>query len=192
MRYPDFLPALALLGLLAACSDGPTRPTIGAEAVTLSRAMSVTAAPTRTPFGAYLYTCGGAPPEDLRVTDGGTLHFHGAGNDNRWISDSGNPLIDGREINEVDLNLNLKNGVGLAHGSSTLTPDAGGGTWNMRFHVDVQTGESWGAGHGTGELRDMSIEWTGHELTDGPAGPEGCQDQPFARVEGTITAGSGP
>ncbi|MEE9245672.1 MAG: hypothetical protein V3U63_05665 [Gemmatimonadota bacterium] len=70
----------------------------------------------------------------------------------------GNPLIDGIETNEVDVNIDHKGGY--AHGTGTLRPDAHpNGTWQIKFTVNTSTGTSHGIGHGTGDLRGMSLKW---------------------------------
>jgi hypothetical protein len=78
----------------------------------------------------------------------------------------GNPLIDGFETNEVDANLDLKSGVGFAHGKG-----------------------SSGTGRGTGDLQGMSMAWesSGGLVFDNP-----CSSLPGVPVTGIITTPGGP
>lgn len=186
------LPMLRALGvltglfLLGACSDGA--PPLGPELPDPSAFNSVTEVPHGTTFEGFIYTCGGSAPEDVRVTDGGTLHVRGARNENRWVTD--NPLLNGVVNNVVNFNVEQKNGAGHAHGTGTLVPDAVDGEWKLDFHIDL-SGKAWvgarGSGHGTGELTGMSIQWSGTPDNSGTDGPEGCSETSFSSVSGVIT-----
>lgn len=183
------LGALTGLFIFGACSDGA--PPLGPELPhpsTSNSVTSVTEAPSRTGFEGFIYSCDGSPPEEVRVTDGGTLHVRGLSNENRWVT--GNPLLDGVVTNVVDLNVELKNGAGHVHGTGTLAPDAVDGEWKLDFHIDP-SGNAWvgarGSGHGTGELTGLSIQWSTTPDDSGTDGLEGCSESSFATVAGVIT-----
>ena len=188
-RPPMFrtLGVIIVLFLFAACS-GDSTPPLGPETRSPSTSHSGAVAPPRTGFEGFIYSCDGAPPDEVRVTPGGTLHITGVSNENRWVT--GHPLLDGVVTNVVDLNTDLKSGAGHVHGTATLVPDAVDGEWKLDFHIDV-SGMGWvgarGSGRGTGDLTGMSIRWTTTPDNSGMDGPEGCAEISFARVSGVIT-----
>lgn len=175
--------AAAVAAVLAvACEHGATSPDA------LAPLLDATRAPTREAFQGFVFFCSSGPPDRAWVTPGGTFHFRKAGNTNQWVT--GNPLIDGIETNEVDLNLNFKNGIGFAHGTSTLVPDAFNGTWQMEFHVNVSNGTAHGVGHGTGDLQGMSLKWD-NVVTAIPPNP--CNPAlGGAETTGIVTTPRGP
>ncbi|MHC4708933.1 MAG: hypothetical protein ACYTA3_00525 [Planctomycetota bacterium] len=184
MRYDHAAPAVALLTLFGACTEGPT--SLAPETDALVPLMDATAAPTRSAFEGFIYFCTNPPPP-IWFTPGGTAHFRNTQNTNEWVV--GNPLIDGFETNEVDANLDLKSGVGFAHGKGTLVPAAVAGTWELDFHVNMLDGSSSGTGRGTGDLQGMSMAWesSGGLVFDNP-----CSSLPGVPVTGIITTPGGP
>lgn len=183
MRYDSLLSIAVSLGVITACTDRQTNPTATLD-IRASSAAAVTPA-TRTEFRGVINFCEEASLDRLIVTPGGTLHLHGVGNRTQWVT--GNPLIDGFEENAVLVNVNLKDASGAAHLDVSLKPDAVNGTWEIRQTVKVRGGApagSFGVGHGTGELRGMTIEFTGEP----PAGATSvCNpDLGAATVQGVI------
>jgi hypothetical protein len=168
-----------------ACDQGATSPDA------LAPLLDATAAPTRTSFDGYIYFCSdGQPPDREWFAPGGTLHFRNAGNTNQW--DMGNPLIDGIETNEVDLNLNFNGGVGFVHGTSPLVPFAVSGTWQIKFHVNTSNGTARGVGHGTGNLQGMSLKFS-NVVSTATTPPNPCNTAPDrAWTTGIITTPRGP
>lgn len=155
----QILATAALLCLLGACTDGRTSPTGLTDLAPLGSASEAPA--TQTEFAGFINFCELASNDRAMLTRGGTLHLRLVGNRNQWAT--GNSLVDGFEQNAVLLNLNLKNGRGAAHLDVTLKPDAVDGTWEIRQTVrivDFAPAGSTGVGHGTGELRGMTIKFT--------------------------------
>jgi hypothetical protein len=131
--------------------------------------------------------CTTDPPDRQWVTPGGTLHFRNSGVTLLW--DMGNPLIDGIETVEADLNRNLKRGVGFVHGTSTLVPFAVNGTWEIKFHINTSDETARGVGHGTGDLQGMSLKYSTVVATP-PPNP--CHPERGAYTTGIITTPRGP
>lgn len=155
MRYTILASFVLPLGAVLACGDELTSPTRKEQAVELAAV-----AASRTELTGLLHPCGG-PPGEERTTRGGTLHIRDAGNRNQWVT--GHPLVDGFEVNVTDLHINLKTGDGIAHANSTLTPAAVNGTWEIRYHVEVEDffpGNAHGVGHGTGDLHGMTLKFS--------------------------------
>lgn len=150
----------------------------------------VAAAPERVPFSGVFYPCGGTSGEEFVA--GNVLHFRDAENYNLWAT--GNPLLDGPEVNVVNGDINLKTGTGVAHPRTTVHPVAVDGTWQIQITVAVgATGlTAHGVGHGTGDLAGMTIFFSnpgdvGIDPADNP-----CSDLPFAvLIEGEILAPRG-
>lgn len=158
-----------------------------ASLLALSVASPAAAAPTRIPFAGVFYPCGGTNGEEW--VGGNVYHFRDSENDNLWVT--GNPLIDGPEVNFVNGDINLTTGTGRAHPRSTIYPVAVDGTWQLEITVFV--GESGltgrGVGHGTGELAGMTISFTnpGDVAIDPSENP--CSGVPAAvLIEGEILA----
>lgn len=188
MRY-NTLRIATLLGVLGGCTDEWTSPTRVTDLGPLGSAAATPA--MRTEFEGFVNFCESASPDKLIVTPGGTLHLHGVGNRNQWVT--GNSLIDGFEENAVLLNLNLKNGTGTAQLDVTLEPDAVNGTWEIRQTVkvvDFAPAGSKGVGHGTGELQGMTIKFT----TLPPAGGASLCNPEMGRgaVHGVVIAPASP
>jgi hypothetical protein len=156
MRYQILLPTFVSLGVLGACADQPTSPTLGVQT---PAPWAAAASATRTEFQGFIHPCGGAPLEE-HVTPGQVQHLL-ASNRNQWVT--GNSLVDGVEDNVARININLKTGTGGANVRSTITPDDVEGTWELRYRVDVigvAPATARGTGHGTGELQGMTIKFT--------------------------------
>lgn len=156
----------------------------------LPLASPVVAAPERIPFSGVFYPCGGTNGEEF--VSGNVLHFRDAENHNLWAT--GNPLLDGPEVNVVNGDINLKTGTGVAHPRTTVYPVAVDGTWQIQITVTVgETGlTAHGVGQGTGELRGMTIFFSnpGDIAIDPDDNP--CSDLPFAvLIEGEILAPRG-
>jgi hypothetical protein len=166
MRYDHAAPAVALLTLFGACTEGPT--SLAPETDALVPLMDATAAPTRSAFEGFIYFCTNPPPP-IWFTPGGTAHFRNTQNTNEWVV--GNPLIDGFET------------------KGTLVPAAVAGTWELDFHVNMLDGSSSGTGRGTGDLQGMSMAWesSGGLVFDNP-----CSSLPGVPVTGIITTPGGP
>lgn len=150
----------------------------------------VAAAPERIPFAGVFYPCGGTNGDEF--VSGSVLHFRNAENYNLWAT--GNPLLDGPEVNVVNGDINLKTGTGVAHPRTTVYPVAVDGTWEIRITVTVaETGlTAHGVGHGTGALAGMTIFFS--NPGDIAINPEDnpCSDLPFAvLIEGEILAPRG-
>lgn len=170
----------------------PRRLLPGALASILAVALvsPVVASSERIPFSGVFYPCGGTNGEEF-VT-GNVLHFRDASNSNLWVT--GNPLLDGPEVNVVNGDINLKTGTGVAHPRTTVHPVAVDGTWQIQITVVVgATGlTAHGVGHGTGDLAGMTIFFSnpgdvGIDPADNP-----CSDLPFAvLIEGEILAPRG-
>jgi hypothetical protein len=161
-----------------------------ALALTLVLAAPALGAPVRIHFEGVFYGCDGEDPEEW--LSGNVLHFRNAVNENLWVT--GNPLLDGTEINVVDGNINLKNFGGVAHPRSTLTPDAVDGTWKMEIKVTVGEDEltARGVGRGTGDLRGMTLFFRSPAALEIDPSDNPCSDLPFAAVvEGEILAPHG-
>jgi hypothetical protein len=151
------LTLFAPFAVLTACADHPTSPAPGSP--TSGSSPPVSAAATRTVFEGFIHPCGGALTEE-RVTPGDVLHQL-ATNQNEWVT--GDPLIDGVENNVVRININLKTGRGIANVTSTIAPEGVEGTWELKYQVKVIDGgpaTARGVGHGTGELRGMTLKFT--------------------------------
>jgi hypothetical protein len=147
-------------------------------------------APERIAFSGVFYPCGGTNGEEF-VT-GNVLHFRDAENSNLWST--GNPLLDGPEVNVVNGDINLMTGTGVAHPRTTVHPVAVDGTWEIQITVTVgPTGlTGHGVGHGTGDLAGMTIFFSnpGDVAIDPSDNP--CSDLPFAvLIEGEILAPRG-
>ena len=115
---------------------------------------------TRTYFEGYLHACSGGPPDTVKVTPGGTVHIAGLTNINQWST--GNVLIDGVENNVVFTSFNWKTQV--IRLDITLAPDAyPDSTWEIMQAAQFRPDGSLvadGVGHGTGDLRGMTVKFT--------------------------------
>jgi hypothetical protein len=187
-RIPLMCILVGLPVLTAACGEGPTDP--AAETDAFAPRLDATAAPTRTSFRGYIYFCSAFGPDQFWVTPGGTSHIRKFGNVNQWVV--GNPLIDGIDMAELDGN-NF-----IAHGPSTLVPSDPGvdGTWKTENHVDLRGPvTNHGTGHGTGDLRGMSMQFwgVGVSIPPAPPPPAGCDQGPPNAVQtwGIITTPAG-
>lgn len=159
MRTSTIAVSIAVALGLAACDATPTAAP-DARAPGVPGVSSSTAAADRVEFEGYIHFCESDPFEEIRLTPGGTLHLKEGTNRNRWITDS--PLVTGDETNVVSGDINLHNPeAGLGHLEITLVPDAVDGTWEARAQLSDPGPEGVlrGVGHGTGELRGMSIEF---------------------------------
>lgn len=161
-----------------------------ASAFALALVSPVAAAPERIPFAGVFYPCGGT--NGAEFVSGNVLHFRTAENNNLWAT--GNPLLDGPEVNVVNGNINLKTGTGVAHPRTTVYPVAVDGTWEIQITVTVGTDglTAHGVGHGTGDLAGMTIFFSnpGDIAIDPADNP--CSDLPFAvLIEGEILAPRG-
>ena len=178
MRRIHFTTVLvpALSWLLVGCGDspalGPTTPL-----VTL-RSSAAVAPASRTEFDGFINFCQG-DFTGFRVTPGGTAHLDVA-NEHLWVT--GNPLIDGIETN-------TGSGVIDPHGlvvnlDLSLKPTAVNGTWEIRQQFRIPDGTTSGVGHGTGDLRGMTIKFTTDPIIDSPSA---CNpDMQKAAVHGVI------
>ncbi len=143
----------ALSSVLVGCRDSsPLRPT--APQVALS-ASAAAARASRTEFDGFVNFCHGETTW-FKGKPGGTVHF-GVANENRWVT--GNRLIDGVEHNTGKAKGNAQGEV-VVHLENSLKPDAVNGTWEMKQLLRVPPGVSTGVGHGTGDLKGMTIEFT--------------------------------
>lgn len=144
----------------------------------------------KTDFSGFIHFCAGGPPDKAFETPGGaTFHLRGASNQNVW--ETGNPLIDGAEMNVVNINFNP--GGGNVHLDATVFPDAVMGTWEIAQTLKINadgTSSSHGVGHGTGELHGMTIQFSTGEPVDTGANP--CAPLPSAPISGTIRVPAGP
>ena len=141
--------------------------------------------PTKTAFDGYMHFCSSTAPEKVNPTPGGTLHIRGATNNNLW--QTGNPLIDGEETNKVIVNFSRVTGMVRVH--MTLLPDAyPGSSWEitqtLHFRPDGSV-PGKGVGHGTGELRGMTIKFNAGDLV---FGFNTCSSEPSAILTGVILA----
>jgi len=164
-----------------------TLPIALAAVLALTLTSPAAAAPERIPFAGVFYPCGGTAGEEF--VGGNVLHFRNAENYNLWAT--GNPLLDGPEVNVVNGDINLKTGTGVAHPRTTVYPVAVDGTWEIQITVAVaESGlTAHGVGHGTGALQGMTIFFSnpGDIAIDPADNP--CSDLPFAVViEGEILA----
>jgi hypothetical protein len=159
MRPYQLATAAASFGILMACSDQGAATGLAVPMATPARLVAQQS-DIRTAFAGFVNFCESGDA-DVFVTPGGTLHVRGGSNRNLWTT--GNPLIDGYEENAVMVNLNLHNGTGAAHLDVSLKPNAVNGTWEIRQTVDISgftPQGSRGTGHGTGDLRGMTIQFT--------------------------------
>jgi hypothetical protein len=138
---------------------------------------------TRIEFEGFVHFCASGPA-DVRVTPWGqTRHVRGASNLNLWAT--GNPLIDGIEINTVSANFTPTSGVIRLF--RTLEPDAyPGSTWEIvqtnHFNPDGSL-SAHGVGHGTGALTGMTMKITAQGRVPGP---NPCSDSDSGRISGVI------
>ena len=156
MNYRIRLPLFASFALLTACAEQPTSPAAGSRT---SDPLPPVSAAARTEFEGFIHPCGGALTEE-RVTPGGVVHQL-ATNRNEWVT--GVPLLDGVETNVVRIIVNSKTGRGIANVTSTITPEGVEGAWKLKYQVKVIDGgpaTARGVGHGTGELRGMTLKFT--------------------------------
>ena len=135
-----------------ACAADTTAPLRVPDQVRLSLAA---AGASSTAFDGFINFCHAA---DLTFTtkSKATVHF-GVSNENRWVT--GNPLIDGRELNTGSAIVN-PHGQLVVNLDNQLKPDAVNGTWEIKQHLRVGDGVSTGVGHGTGDLQGMTIKFT--------------------------------
>lgn len=153
------VPALAftaVIALLGACKDTPTRP---ASSIEKASARAAAAASSDVAFDGFI-CFGPGSPGSIGVTPGGTTHVRDFSNTNQWVT--GNALIDGMEHNTVSANIN-RTGSGVAHLDVSLQPNGINGTWEIRQTLRIEGGVptgSAGRGHGTGDLRGMTIQFT--------------------------------
>jgi hypothetical protein len=155
MKYRIHLLPLASVAVITACADQPTSPSVASPS---SESLPRMSAAAQTRFEGFIHPCGGEVTKE-RATPGEVLH-QVATNRNLW--DTGNPLIDGEERNVVRININLKTGRGIANVQSTITPEGVDGTWELRYQVKVignAPATARGVGHGTGELRGMTLKF---------------------------------
>lgn len=183
MRTSTITGSLVLALILAACEATPTAapdrevPGVSANSATSAESLE---------FAGFIHFCESGPADVFRVTPGGTVHVREGTNRNRWITDS--PLVTGTENNVVDGNINLNSGTGRIHLDVTITPDDVDGTWEARQQLDIVgglPGESRGVGHGTGDLRGMSIRYVVGAQQEGE---NVCSDLPIAPVSGVIVS----
>ena len=156
MNHRIRLTLLAPFAVLTACADQPTSPGTASRG---SEPFPLSAAAARIGFEGFIHPCGGELTEE-RVTPGGVVHQL-ASNRNVW--DTGNSLLDGVETNVVRIIINSKTGGGVANVTSTITPEGVDGTWELKYQVKVVDGgpaTARGVGHGTGELRGMTLKFT--------------------------------
>jgi hypothetical protein len=171
-------------------SSGLLLSTAVATALALALVSPVAAAPERLPFAGVFYPCGGTNGEEF--IGGNVLHFRDAENHNLWST--GNPLLDGPEVNFVNGDINLKTGGGVAHPRTTVYPVAVDGTWEIQITVTVGADglTAHGMGHGTGELQGMTIFFSNPGAIDIDPADNPCSDLPFAvLIEGEILAPRG-
>lgn len=140
--------------------------------------------PVVTEFAGFIHFCSGGPPDKFFVTPNGeTVHVRGASNQNVW--ETGNPLIDGAETNQANININPSGGnVQL---DVTVYPDGVLGTWEISQTLhpdDTGTLVGKGVGHGTGELHGMTIKFTAGAIVLTGANP--CGPFPSAPISGEI------
>jgi putative heme degradation protein len=160
-------------------------PACALVAASVLAALAPTDAPsaTRVEFEGFIHSCGGTDPEVVRLTPGGTLHLRRATNANEWVTN--NPALDGPETNEViSLNVNPK-GHGNVTLHSTLRPAAFDGTWDITVKVTITENGlvAHGVGHGTGELRGMTVKFT---LAPALAVPNPCSEEGSLPVSGVV------
>jgi hypothetical protein len=171
----------------------PARPIVAvALGITLVLALTspVTAAPERIPFAGVFYPCGGTSGEEF--AGGNVLHFRNAENYNLWFT--GNPLLDGPEVNVVSGDINVRFGRGVAHPRTTVYPVAVDGTWQIQITVTVRDDglTAHGVGHGTGDLHGLTIFFSNPGAVEIDPEDNPCSDLPFAvLIEGEILAPRG-
>jgi hypothetical protein len=171
--------ALTLVPLiLVACSAEPTAPNVERLAPSALRASVAVAAASSTEFDGFDNACVGGS-FNFNATPGGTVHFD-VSNENTWVT--GNPLLDGVETNTGAANIN-NNGDGVVHLYLSLKPDAVNGTWEITEQLKLPSFAGFGVGHGTGDLRGMTIKYT----FDLAAAPSDCNpDGPKGHIHGFI------
>jgi hypothetical protein len=160
--------------------------------ITLAFALAspAAAAPLRIPFAGVFYPCGGTSGEEFSA--GNVFHFRSAENYNLWAT--GNPLLDGPEVNTVNGDINLQTGRGVAHPRTTVFPVAVDGTWDIQITVTVGVEglTAHGVGHGTGDLHGMTIFFSNPGAIEIDPEDNPCSDLPFAvLIEGEILAPRG-
>jgi len=156
-------------------------------ALSLALVSPAAAAPQRIPFTGVFYPCSGTAGDES--FGGNVYHFRNAANHNLWAT--GNPLLDGPELNVVNGDINVRVERGVAHARTTVYPVAVDGTWENRITVTVAADglTAHGVGHGTGDLQGMTIFFSnpGDMAIDPEDNP--CSDLPFAvLIEGEILA----
>lgn len=151
MRYDHAVPAVVLLALFGACSEGPT--SVASETDAVVPLMDATTAPTREAFEGFLFFCESGFEADP-ILAGPTLHWREGRNVGEWYVD--NPLIDGIEVNVSEGNV-VPAGV-VVHLAGTLRPTAfPDGSWDLTYRVDFPSAE--GSAKGTGDLQGMSFQF---------------------------------
>ena len=156
----------AFVVLLVACAESPTSSNAVMRASTTSAAVD---AATHAQFDGFI-CFGPSTRGDVRVTPGGTIHLRGFSNVNQWVGH--NALIDGIEHNMVDANID-RDRSGVVHLDVSLQPDGMNGTWEIRQTLTIRNGVSaggTGVGHGTGDLRGMTIKFTVGSAAPRPTG----------------------
>lgn len=151
----------------------------------LASAGPAAAQPTRISFEGRMYLCSFTDGHEWFA--GNVYHFRGATNHNRWVT--GHPLLDGFADNVVNGDINVKQGLVIAHPRETVKPDAFDGTWEIQVTVRIgPDGQSAsGVGRGTGELRGMTIFFRALGGVELSPGENPCSDIPFAGlIEGEI------
>ena len=111
------------------------------------------------------------------------MHIRGATNTNVWATN--NPFVDGPETNEVvSLNVNRQGGGNVTL-HATLEPLAFDGTWEITLNLTIEADGVFGhgVGHGTGELRGMTIKFNAEPEV---LVPNPCSDLPSGVVNGVI------
>lgn len=161
-----------------------------ATVLAIALVSQVAAAPERIPFAGVFCPCGGTNGEEF--ISGNVLHFRDAESYNLWST--GNPLLDGPEVNVVSGDINLLTGRGVAHPRTTVYPVAVDGSWEIQITVTVATDglTAHGVGHGSGDLQGMTILFRNPGAIDVDPSDNPCSDLPFAAlIEGEILAPRG-
>jgi hypothetical protein len=169
--------------VLGACGDAPTSGSVLTSAFT---PLAAAGSATQTEFDGFICFGPSGTEGTVRVTPGGTTHLKGLTNTNQWVT--GNSLIDGIENNTVSGNIN-RSGDGVVHLDVSLKPTGVNGTWEIRQTLTISGGVpqgSTGIGHGTGDLRGMTIKFTTGSAAPRPSGC-GSGFAPFGpELHGTI------
>lgn len=119
------------------------------------------------------------------VDEDNIYHLRGRVTKNIKVSDY--VLLNGIDIVEINLNLDLTDGSGDGFGSGTFQPDGMNGTfigrWTGEFNGGILTGQA--VNHGTGDFQSMRGEASFEPITDPNEAP--CEGWEPMRFVGVLT-----